>query len=219
MPSSVRKSVQGGLPSKPSKTSCLPKDWPSKDIVYLRVPCYSKNLAKEAINKLIVPKADIAVTEELRKPVGPYSHVRITPITDKAHPAYSQFGLFASSPLAAGSFILEYLGFIHDNTDLDEASDYDLSLEREFSIGVDAASMGNEARFINDYRGVSDGPNAEFRDIFVDLGNGKVEKRMGVFVLGAGKSGKRSKGITKGTEIVVSYGRGFWSERKSSVEG
>jgi hypothetical protein len=77
--------------------------------------------------------------------------------------------------------------------------------------------MGNETRFINDYRGVSAaGPNAEFRDVLVDFGNGMLERRIGVFVLSGGKlkGGKRAKGIAKGGEILVSYGKGFWNERK-----
>jgi hypothetical protein len=37
---------------------------------------------------------------------------------------------------------------------------------------------------------------------------------MGVWVLGDGKMGK-GKGLRKGEEIVVSYGRGFWGARKS----
>jgi hypothetical protein len=45
-----------------------------------------------------------------------------------------------------------------------------------------------------------------------------VEKRVGVFVLSAGKSGKRAKGIGRGQEILVSYGKGFWTERQSMEE-
>jgi len=101
---------------------------------------------------------------------------------------------------------------------MDETSDYDLSLDREVGISVDASHMGNEARFINDYRGIAQAPNAEFRDIFVAVANNKVEKRVGVFVLSAGKSGKRSKGIARGQEILVSYGKGFWAERTSVQE-
>ena len=75
--------------------------------------------------------------------------------------------------------------------------------------------MGNEARFINDYRGVRDaGPNAEFRDCWVRVGRGVVEKRVGVYVMSPGLSGKRAKGIAKGEEIVVSYGKGFWRARR-----
>jgi hypothetical protein len=112
-----------------------------------------------------------------------------------------------------------YLGLAHTDAESDPASDYDLSLDREAADGasVDASMCGNEARFINDYRGVRDGPNAEFRDVWVDVGSSMLEKRIGVFVLGEGKSGKRKKGIGKGMEICVSYGKGFWKEREKET--
>jgi len=108
-----------------------------------------------------------------------------------------------------------YLGYVHGKTDTDPNSDYDLSLDRDLGIGVDASKMGNEARFINDFRGVADDPNAEFREVWVDSSSGHLEKMMAVFVLPAGRSGKRAKGIGKGEEILVSYGKGFWAERQS----
>lgn len=37
---------------------------------------------------------------------------------------------------------------------------------------------------------------------------------MGVWVLGGGKK-KKGVGIKKGEEILVSYGKGFWGERKA----
>ena len=40
---------------------------------------------------------------------------------------------------------------------------------------------------------------------------------VGVFVLSAGKSGKRAKGIGRGQEILVSYGKGFWAGRQSAA--
>lgn len=95
-------------------------------------------------------------------------------------------------------------------------SDYDLSLDRELGIGIDADCMGNEARFINDYRGVAERANAEFRECWDGR---RGERGMGVWVLGEGKkaSGK-GKGVRKGQEILVSYGRGFWGARKDVEE-
>lgn len=188
------------------------KDWP-KEIVYLRAQSYSKKLSDEALKALLLPISDIPPNEQPRKPSGPHANVKIAKISSPSHPANGQHGLFASQHLPPDSFILPYLGYVHDKADVDESSDYDLSLDRDFGIAVDATTMGNEARFINDYRGVSAAPCAEFRDIFVDIGNGKAEKRIGVFVLSAGKSGKRAKGILKGQEILVSYGKGFWTAR------
>lgn len=113
--------------------------------------------------------------------------------------------------------------------DESEKSDYDLSLDRDLGLAIDADKMGNEARFINDYRGVKDRPNAEFRDVFVKR-NGVKERGVGVFVKlvkeGKGKKGKgggKAKhgevgGIGKGEEVLVSYGRGFWCARRIEEE-
>lgn len=170
------------------------------------------------MNKLVFPKSNLAPEIHVYQSTGPYMNVRITPVSDVSHPACGQHALYATQHLPPDTFILPYLGFVHDQAETNPTSDYDLSLDREMSIGVDASQMGNESRFINDYRGVSTAANAEFRDIYFDLGNGKVERRVGVFVLTAGKSGKRSKGIGRGQEILVSYGKGFWNERQSLEE-
>jgi hypothetical protein len=198
-----------------SKTSGgVPKGWPA-GVVYLRSPCFSKKLKAEKIDGLTSLKSNLSPDTQTLNPMGPYLNVKISPVKDEAHPANGQHALCATQHLRPDAFILPYLGYVHDHTDTNEASDYDLSLDRELGIGVDASSMGNEARFINDYRGVSQAPNAEFRDILVDIGGGKVEKRVGVFVLNAGRSGKRAKGIERGHEILVSYGKGFWTGRQS----
>ena len=201
--------------SKPS--AATPKGWPS-DVTYLQLPLISKKLDADKARQLFLLKSELPSDVHTWKPSAPYSNVRITPVADESHPAHGQHALCATQHLPPNTFILPYLGYVHDQTDIDEASDYDLSLDRELGIGVDASKMGNEERFINDYRGVSTAANAEFRDLFVDVGSGKVEKRVGVFVLSASKSGKRSKGIARGEEILVSYGKGFWSERQSAQE-
>lgn len=117
------------------------------------------------------------------------------------------------------------------------SSDYDLSLHRELGIGIDASGCGNEARFINDYRGIRATPNAQFEEHWVRLprlgedpsqehwqqdsgGLGrrwKWELRMGVSVVGPRRDGKGvgKRGILAGDEIVVSYGKGFWRERET----
>ncbi|CAO2654430.1 Nn.00g111630.m01.CDS01 [Neocucurbitaria sp. VM-36] len=198
----------------PTKShSKLPKGWPG-NTTYLSAPSFSKKLDAEKIKTLVSSKTDLLPGAQILKTSSPSTNVKITPISDSTHPACGQNGLFANEHLLPNAFILPYLGYVHDHTDTDETSDYDLSLDRELGISVDATRMGNEARFINDFRGVSAAPNAEFRDIHVDAGNGKVEKRVGVFVLSAGKSGKRAKGISRGQEILVSYGKGFWTERQ-----
>jgi len=193
----------------PSATK-VPKNWP-EEIVFLQRPTYAKSIQsaqlQSSLNSLDLP---------VLKTLNP-SNVQIQSISEPSHPAHGQRGLFASRNLVPDSFICFYLGFVHGPQETDPSSNYDLSLDRELQIGVDATRMGNEARFINDYRGIrSEGPNAEFRDCLVDIG-GVFERRISAFVLSAGKKGgKRARGINKGEEIVVSYGKGFWSHR---VEG
>lgn len=193
-----------------------PKGWP-QGVVYLSQPLYSKTFSEEMLQALhYKPEAEPV----LPKASGPSQLVRISPIRDANHPANGQFGLMAAQNLAPSSFIICYHGYVHSEKETNPTSDYDLCLNRELGIGVDAAKMGNEARFCNDYRGVqSTGPNAEFKEIWIDVGKGVAEKRMAVFVLPAGKSGRRSKGIPKGAEILLSYGKGFWRERVGITGG
>lgn len=156
----------------------------------------------------------------VKLPISPSSSVNIRAIGNESHPAYRELGLFATGHLAPDAFIVLYLGLVHTNDphDTDETSNYDLSIDRDAGISVDASKMGTEARFINDYRGVREqGPNAEFRDVLMEYEHGTVENGIGVFVLSAGKAGKRKAGIRLDEEIVVSYGKGFWQERRMEV--
>jgi len=212
MPAKFKHSEPSKLPPGKRAVSTTPKGWPG-GVTYLKTPAYSQRLTKDSLDALTIPKASLRTGQVLERATGPSSSVKITAITTASHPAHGQYGLFASHHLPPDSYILCYIGFVHDRNDTDEHSDYDLSLDRDHGIVVDASRMGNEARFINDYRGVAQSANAEFREVWMDIGNGKVEKRMAVYVLSAGRSGKRAKGISKGEEILVSYGKGFWSER------
>lgn len=66
---------------------------------------------------------------------------------------------------------------------------------------MDAGRMGNEARFVNDFRGIRDKPNAVFADRWSEFG----DLRMGIW--------SSHEGIKKGDEIVVSYGKAWWLAR------
>ncbi|WWC61852.1 uncharacterized protein I303_104437 [Kwoniella dejecticola CBS 10117] len=126
----------------------------------------------------------------------------------------------------------------YQDKDEHEDSDYDLSLLRisaseitnpfpgyHISIGIDAAHMGNAARFVNDYRGINDsgGPNAEFR-----LGkgeNGELQMEIWSLPLKLNKKNRGNQvtaaaaatGISKGDEILVSYGKGWWGARNQGT--
>ncbi|OAA62836.1 SET domain protein [Niveomyces insectorum RCEF 264] len=181
---------------------------------------------------------------------GPSPLVTIQTITDPAHPACGQRGLFAARALAPGSFIVPYLGVYHrgsatggggggggggtrsnHHAKQHEDSDYDLWLDRVADVAVDAARRGNEARFVNDYRGTGrPRPNAEFREVW-DPRRG--ERGMAVFVLPASRrkrfkgpgvaapnmgSSRSGGGIAAGEEILVSYGKGFWEMRQKESD-
>lgn len=185
-----------------------PKNWPDT-LPYLTSPSHAKDLTADQQNALRTQPSSLPVipTSSLTLP-SPL--VKITPITTPSHPACAQSGLFATRDLKPGTFILPYLGRVHSSTSTDPESDYDLWLDREADLAVDASRSGNEGRFVNDYRGVREKPNAEF-------GSGWAEKWgevvVGFWVLPQGKKGK-GEGIKKGEEVVVSYGKGFWGERK-----
>lgn len=163
---------------------------------------------------------------------NPPPRVQIRKISDPRHPANGQAGLFNASgkALPRGTWIRDYVGWVHTEAEADPKSDYDLSLDRRVVrdergevlrvdvIGIDATKMGGEARFVNDYRGVPgfQRPNAVFELREWDLaqtggrgGGGKKGIRMAVW---AGPHG-----IDKGAEICVSYGRGFWQKRSEEA--
>lgn len=162
---------------------------------------------------------------------NPPPRVAIRKIDDPRHPAHGQSGLFNASNklIPRGTWIRDYLGFVHTESEADPFSDYDLSLERTVVenvdpatgelvqrvqvVGCDATKMGTEARFVNDYRGVPgfQRPNAvfELREWELPGSGGKKGVRMAVW---AGPHG-----VEKGAEICVSYGRGFWEKRREEA--
>jgi hypothetical protein len=207
-----RRSLGAVMPQR----SQVPKNWPA-DLPYLELLEYSQTLKPIHLSAIKTPSKDSIPSNTTK---GPCPLVKIAPITSPSHPAFGQSGLFAAKDLRSGTFILQYLGEIHASplilnvSDPHAHSDYDLSLDREHGIGIDADKRGNEARFINDYRGIAERSNAEFKEIWDER---QRERGMGVWVLGEGKNSK-GKGIRKGEEILVSYGRGFWGARKTEHE-
>lgn len=221
MPSKVALSA---APNQQNGCHRLPDNWPV-DVTYLTDLTYTAAVTAEVRAGLSRP----TVTTEVHARIAPEdltfpsTLARIQIIADEKHPAYGQRGLFAAQHLAPEAFIIIYLGQVHTNSlsDTDPKSDYDLNLDGELGLSVDGANAGCEARFANDYRGIAERPNAEFRDCFVQVpstkraGGVKWEKRTGIFVFSAGKAGHRKAGIKQGEEILISYGKGYWESRKT----
>jgi len=80
-------------------------------------------------------------------------NVRIKIITDPLHPAYGQRGLFAARSLRPREWIIDYAGeVLPDSNPQTYESNYCLRYVNDHSI--DGWKMGNESRFVNDFRGV-----------------------------------------------------------------
>ncbi|EKM60836.1 uncharacterized protein PHACADRAFT_155952 [Phanerochaete carnosa HHB-10118-sp] len=180
----------------------LPARWP-QEVQYARSQRFHASVPRD-IRAYLCPKTRIdggagSITESLP--------VVIKPIAVDGHPAKGQHGLFAARKIPPRSHIIDYVGEVH--VDDRPSSNYDISLYHNtggVSVGVDASHMGNEARFINDYRGVAARPNA----FFEERRNGMGELCMAVW------SGKDE--IKRGQEILVSYGKGFWQARSAAGE-
>ncbi|EIN13630.1 hypothetical protein PUNSTDRAFT_48569 [Punctularia strigosozonata HHB-11173 SS5] len=180
-------------------TDQKPPRWPSH-VEYIPSQVYDRSVPHELLclirgNQLCPPTRVSSVT--------------IRPVTERSHPAFGQHGLFAAKRIPPRSHIIDYAGEVH--ADDRPSSDYDLSLHRTrdgISIGVDASRKGNEARFVNDYRGIRDRPNAVFQE-GRPVPDGEL--RMSIW--------SSSECIRKGDEILVSYGKGWWQARlQSSAE-
>ena len=125
-------------------------------------------------------------------------------ITDPGHPAFGQCGLFAAKKLACGTHVCDYRGVVTLTDHESKTSDYTLSFVEEpgVRLTLDAERFGNEARFINDFRGTGRKANVAFQ-FRVDA---RGVSHMGVVVTAP-------DGLAKGQELLLSYGKHFWLAR------
>jgi hypothetical protein len=168
-----------------------PSHWPT-DVQYINYSRYHSSVPSTT-------RAYIQGTGTV-KPHPVVKTVVIRHIQSESHPACGQYGLFAAKKIPPKTHIIDYIGEVHCDDRPD--SDYDLSLYRTqdgVNVGVDAKVMGNEARFINDFRGVRSKPNAKFVD------GVSRELRMSVW--------SAEEVVKKGEEILVSYGKSWWRSR------
>jgi SET domain-containing protein len=182
-----------------------PKGWPAS-LRYLSKAQWADNVDKNAKTAAVQELKSFARLQGAvaLDPAGRCRHLRIRVIEEQGHPAFGQRGLFAARNIPPRTFLLEYAGEI--TLDQCLGSDYVVALNH--AVSIDAQRLGNEARFVNDYRGIAVKPNAEFR--LFTYGGGTGEARMGIW------SGHHN--ITKGSEILVSYGKAFWKSRTVNKE-
>eukprot|EP00041_Stephanoeca_diplocostata_P012305 m.206357 g.206357 ORF g.206357 m.206357 type:complete len:300 (-) comp18898_c0_seq3:113-1012(-) len=135
--------------------------------------------------------------------------VIIRRITDKAHPAYGECGLFTTEPIRSHTHILDYSGFVTSEQRCSKTSDYILQLTD--GLSVDAEHIGNEARFINDFRGIGRRPNVELK-LFRAGDTNPRQKQVTTTRMEVWSGGIL---IPAGAELLLSYGKGWWRARKS----
>ncbi|KAJ3254348.1 hypothetical protein HK103_007230 [Boothiomyces macroporosus] len=176
----------------------LPKNWP-KEIRYL-----NSNEWKQPPALYTSPSAtDKDILSYDANITGPCKLVRITRITDESHPAFPAYGLYSTAVIPAKTLILNYIGVVESEQEASQTSDYILHFDKEFS--VDAEFAGNEGRFVNDFRGIGEKPNVKF-ELYK---NKKGQVNMGIWSIAK---------IPKGTELLVTYGKGFWQQRGISFD-
>ena len=123
----------------------------------------------------------------------------VTPrrIDDPRHPCHGAFGLFAKRAWQPFEVVGEYVGRVRPP---DVEGHYVLALESDVphleSLSIDAASMGNELRFVNDFRGVGHEPNVTFQSCTI------ASRPAQVLVV--------TKPVPTGGEFLTDYGVDYW---------
>ncbi|PWN32207.1 uncharacterized protein FA14DRAFT_162418 [Meira miltonrushii] len=139
------------------------------------------------------------------------------------HPAVGQCGLFARKTIPPRTLVVPSYGLVHlagdEEGDEDAESRYDAAIEADdgTKLGIDATRMGTEARFVNDYRGILQRPNLFFqewsapfpKDVLCAKPTLKPPSQIRGLAMYSG-----AHPISAGTELCVSYGKGWWAARE-----
>ncbi|KAL6079973.1 Glucose transport transcription regulator RGT1 [Balamuthia mandrillaris] len=152
-------------------------------------------------------------------------YLEIRKLADKQHPCNGQHGCFALLPYREGEVVCIYAGAVV-NMDVGEYESYynvDYSTqsapERTSRMRVDASWIGNEARFINDYRGVPtssssvSSPNVKLEKVWLGIAQPQhyrkhleeEEKDHLVVVV------QCIRDIAVGEELLLDYGMRYWA--------
>ncbi len=142
-----------------------------------------------------------------RRAARPCRRTRVARIDEPSHPAHGQCGLFAAVGMAAGAWVIDYVGRVSLGENEDRSSDYVCDFGERSELALDARCLGNEARFVNDYRNTGRRPNVEFR-LRRDR---RGELRQGVYVCA-------KEGVRDGDELLISYGKSYWRSRVGCLD-
>jgi hypothetical protein len=124
-------------------------------------------------------------------------NVRIGKITDAAHPVKGMFGLFATKAFRAGDVVGEYVGEVVTAETMG-GTGYTAALgDENDALGMDAGRVGNESRFINDFRGCG------VQNVRLSRSVVRALPAIMIVVI---------KPVKMGQEFLTNYGRGYWNE-------
>ncbi|MBS0625800.1 MAG: SET domain-containing protein-lysine N-methyltransferase [Verrucomicrobia bacterium] len=111
----------------------------------------------------------------------------------KDHPLTGQYGVFAKEKVAAGTFLGEYVGEVYLlNEGQERTFDWVIPCGNGFCWCIDARTVANEMRLVNDYRGLGKEPNAAL----------KRKSHRGFYYAGY----ETIRDVAAGEEILVDYG-------------
>eukprot|EP01052_Picozoa_sp_SAG31_P010265 SAG31_NODE_557_length_14160_cov_18.420880_10_plen_157_part_00 len=139
----------------------------------------------------------------------------IKPIEDPKHPCSADkeysYGLFATQDFPPNTFVGQYAGAVKlhqpDDTSRYLVPFYTDKAGREYDI--DAEHFGNEARFINDFRGV---PGATGANVQFQACNCATTGYYFIAVM-------TTQRVRKGTEFLVDYGPRYWASLAGGSAG
>eukprot|EP01006_Ploeotia_vitrea_P058153 TRINITY_DN68882_c0_g1_i1.p1 TRINITY_DN68882_c0_g1~~TRINITY_DN68882_c0_g1_i1.p1 ORF type:complete len:427 (+),score=37.45 TRINITY_DN68882_c0_g1_i1:31-1281(+) len=115
------------------------------------------------------------------------------------HVCKGQHGLFCTSPVKAGLTLGEYAGQVRAPGYQNTSSQYLADLATcNGTLCIDAETCGNEARFINDYSSIADGPTVKLQS--------QYNAQTGYYGVGV----VCEQDLIPGEEILLSYGTSFW---------
>ena len=131
--------------------------------------------------------------------------IYIDDITNKDHPAYGQKGLFTKRKWSKFEVIGNYCGIICEPSVINKyVSRLYHDIPCDETIGINALNCGNELRYINDYKNISDEPNTRFISSNI---NGFQQILVVVI-----------KDIPSYKEILIDYGNDYWNYWNDNLE-
>eukprot|EP00730_Choanoeca_flexa_P003908 TRINITY_DN11537_c1_g2_i3.p1 TRINITY_DN11537_c1_g2~~TRINITY_DN11537_c1_g2_i3.p1 ORF type:complete len:698 (+),score=154.98 TRINITY_DN11537_c1_g2_i3:2-2095(+) len=132
------------------------------------------------------------------------------------HPCLGELGVFAKANIKKGDIIGWYTGVVREAHRTTPGSRYivpfyddedDDGADPEYKLDVDAAELGNEMRFCNDYRNIAEANNARLKAQSCDYCQ---HREMAVVAV---------SDIRQGEEILLDYGDEYWKKMASCSEG